>query len=198
MKYFGFLTSVIKHFESYLSNKNIFVCTYIFSEAGTLKYGVPQGSFLGPLLSLLYVNDFPQTLPEAGSYLYADDTCIFYRHEDVKISALCQWFIDNKLLIRFGENKTKTALFSKARGLREINMSFESHSIKQHETVEYLRCHLEKLIRPHLYYGDILYDQTFNISFDDRLEYVQYSACLVITGVIRATSIVSRIRFRIS
>ena len=50
----------------------------VFFEAGTLKYGV-----LGPLLFLLYVNNPPQSLLDAGSYLYADDTCIFYQHEDV-------------------------------------------------------------------------------------------------------------------
>ena len=46
--------------------------------------GVPQGSILGRLLFLLHVNDLPESLSDAGSYLYADDTCIFYQHEDVK------------------------------------------------------------------------------------------------------------------
>ena len=99
MKYFGFWASVIKMFESYLSNRKFLVCIDVFSEAGTLKYGVPQGSILGPLLFLLYVNDLPQSLSNPGSYLYADDTCIFYQHEDVKkienvlnkeFSSLCQ------------------------------------------------------------------------------------------------------------
>ena len=122
-----------------------------FSVIGTLKYVVPQDSTLGPLLFLLYVNDLPQSLSDAGSYLYADDTCIFYQHEDVKKNnnvlnkeflSLCQWFIDNKLSIHFGEDKTKSILFSKTRGLREIkiNISFTRHSIKQHETVQCLGC----------------------------------------------------------
>ena len=73
-------------------------------------------------------------------------------HEDVKkienvlnkkFSSLCQWFIDNKLSIHFGEDKTKSILFSKTRGLKEINISFAGHSIKQHETVEYLGCQLD-------------------------------------------------------
>ena len=84
--------------------------------------------------------------------MYADDTCIFYQHEDVKkienvlnkeFSSLCQWFIDNKLSIHFGEDKTKSILFSKTRGLKEINISFAGHYIKQHETVEYLTCQLD-------------------------------------------------------
>ena len=152
MKYFGFRASVIKWFESYLSNRKFLVCIdNVFFKAVPLKYGVPQGSILGPLLFLLYVNDLPQLLSDAGSYLYADDNCIFYQHEDVEnienvlnkeFSSLCQWFIDNKLSIHFGEDKTKSVLFSKTRSPREINVSFAGHSIKQHETVEYLSCQL--------------------------------------------------------
>ena len=85
MKYFGLRTSVIKWFESYLSNRKFLVCIdSVFSEAGTLKYGVPQGSTLGRLPFLLYVNDLPQSLSDGGSYLYADYTCIFHQHEDPK------------------------------------------------------------------------------------------------------------------
>ena len=102
----------------------------VFSETGTLKYGVPQGSILGPLHFLVYVNDLPQSLSDADSYLYANDICIFFQHEDVKkienvlnkeFSSLCQWFIDNQLSVHFGEDKTKSILFSKRRGLREIH-----------------------------------------------------------------------------
>ena len=136
MKWFSFRTSVIKSFESYPSNRTFLVCIDAFSEAGTLKYGgSSQGSILGPLLFLLYVNDL--------FLLYVDDhchtlapismlmTCFFYQHEDVKntenvfnkaFSLLCQWFIDIQLSIHFGEEKTKSILFSKARSLREIDI----------------------------------------------------------------------------
>ena len=61
MKYFGFRASVTKWFESCLSNRKVLVCIdNVFSEAGTLKYGIPQCSILGPLLFLLYLNDLPQ------------------------------------------------------------------------------------------------------------------------------------------
>ena len=153
MNDFGFQTSAIKWFESFLSNRKFLVCIYkVFSSAQTLKCSVPQGSILGPLFRLSYVNHLLQSLSESRSYLYADDTCIFYQQEDVKeianvlnqeFSSLYQWFTDNKLSIHFGEDKTKSILFSKARGLMEINMYFKDHSIKPHETAEYLGCQLE-------------------------------------------------------
>ena len=44
------------------------------------------------------------------------------------------------------------------------------------------------IVRPHLDYGDILYDQAYNASFHQRLEKIQYSACIVVTGAIHGTS----------
>ena len=60
-----------------------------------------------------------------------------------QFSSLCQWFIDNKLSIHFGEGKAKSIIFSKMRGLKEITISFAGHSIKQHKTVEYLSYQLD-------------------------------------------------------
>ena len=43
-------------------------------------------------------------------------------------------------------------------------------------------------VRPHLDYGDVLYDQAYNNSFHAKMESIQYNACLAITGAIRGTS----------
>ena len=105
----------------------------VFSDAGLINCGVPQGSILGPLLFLIYINDLPQALNETGSYLYADDTCIFYQDKDVEkiekvlnkeFSSLCEWFIDNKLSIHFGDNKTKTIFFSRMKCPPKRNISY--------------------------------------------------------------------------
>ena len=42
--------------------------------------------------------------------------------------------------------------------------------------------------RPHLYYGGIIYDQAYNATFHQKLEQIQYNACLAVTGAIRGTS----------
>ena len=185
MKYFGFWIPVIKWFESHLSNRKFLVCVDVFSEAGTLNYGVLQGSILGPFLFLLYVNELPQSLSEAGSYLYADDSCIFYQHEDVqKIeNVLNQEFsmpvvhktmfrnmpvAVNKLSIHFGEDKAKSSLISKARGLKEINMSFAGHSIKQHKTVKYLCCQLDSKLSEEVIASKVLKKINAKLKFQRR------------------------------
>ena len=43
-------------------------------------------------------------------------------------------------------------------------------------------------MRPYLDYGDIIYDQAYNVSFHEKLESVQYNSALAITGAIRGTS----------
>ena len=86
-----------------------------------LNCGVPQGSILGPLLFLLYVNDMPQAI-ECDLLLYADDSVLLFTHKDVDVindqlnrgfNSLCEWFVDNKLSIHFGEDKTKSILFTR-------------------------------------------------------------------------------------
>ena len=63
----GFKESVIKWFQSYLSNTKFFVTLEnVFSDTGLINCGIPQGSILGPL----------PFLKETGLYLYAGNTCI--------------------------------------------------------------------------------------------------------------------------
>ena len=61
------------------SNNNI---RDTLSEPGNLLCGVPQGSILGPLFFLLYINDMPQAI-DCELLLYADDTCLIFHHKDI-------------------------------------------------------------------------------------------------------------------
>ena len=81
-----------------------------YSCIARIDCGVPQGSILGPLLFLLYVNDMKQAV-DCDLFLYADDSCLVYQHKDVQeigrnlnknFSNVCDWFVDNKLSIHFG------------------------------------------------------------------------------------------------
>ena len=65
-----------------------YLCDWIFlvktenklSDFGKISRGVPQGSLLGPLLFLIYVNDMPQAA-KSNLLLHADDSCLMYQHK---------------------------------------------------------------------------------------------------------------------
>ena len=76
-----------------------------------------------------------QQIPGSSTYLQ-----MLKKIENVSnkgFSLPCQWFLDNKLSIHFGEDKTKSILFSKARGSRDINISFAGHSIPSSNMKQY-------------------------------------------------------------
>ena len=121
-----------------------------FSDKAITTCGVPQGSILGPLVFLHYVNDMVQAV--YCDLLYADDTGLIFQHKDINIiehqlnknfSNVWDWFVDNKWSIHFSEDKTKSILFTtlnKCKKLCKLNISYGSLKIKQYSQVTYLGC----------------------------------------------------------
>ena len=82
---YGLRGKVNNLFKSYLSNRKQFVSLNGFeSSKEDITCGVPQGSTLGPLLFLLYINDFRLCLTDASSGHFADDTFIIYNSKKLK------------------------------------------------------------------------------------------------------------------
>ena len=125
----GFSKNMISWYESYLVERHFTVeVANRVSEFTNISCGVLQGSILGPLLFLIYVNHMIQAV-ECDLYLYANDACVFFQHISVTeikkqlskdFSNICDWFGDNKLSIHFGEDKTKSMLFSSKRNLKLV------------------------------------------------------------------------------
>ena len=101
-------------FKSYLSNRHQFVFASGTKSAFLeIKDGVPQGSVLGPLLFLIYINDLPSSIKNSIVSLFADDTCLLSSDKNLEslnvkinddLQALSNWLKSNKISL----NATKT------------------------------------------------------------------------------------------
>ena len=80
----GFSEGCIIWFQSYLSERIFFISLEDqLSDYGRISCGVPQGSTLGPLLFLIYVNGMPQAV-KSNLFLYGDDWCLMFQHKEVE------------------------------------------------------------------------------------------------------------------
>ena len=147
----GFSDQCIRWFRSYLYERLFSIeIENQLSDFGKVSCGVPQGSILQPLLFLIYVNDMPQAV-KSNLFLYADVSCLIYQHRDDNeiekqlnkdFENLCDWwFVDNKLSIHFGEDKTKYIFFAskrKIKNARKLNVKYTNIKIKQHSRLHIL------------------------------------------------------------
>ena len=113
---YGIQESAYDWFKSYLNNRTQkCVVTGSLSKVCSLGFGVPQGTMLGPLLLLIYINDLPNCLSFCQPRMYAEDTHITYAGADLHsmqsslnrdLSNIHKWLLCNKFTL----NTTKLSL----------------------------------------------------------------------------------------
>ena len=116
---YGIRGLVNAFFRSYLTNRRQYtVINGVNSDLRTVSCGVPQGSVLGPLFFLLYINDLYRSIGHNALRLYADDTAIIISDSNLDIAQrqaremftkLYHWCVANKLSIN--SDKTNFVLF---------------------------------------------------------------------------------------
>ena len=118
---YGIREIVLNWISDYLTNRQQFVTIGDnASDFDSVTWGVPQGSVLGPLLFLLYVNDIQNCAPDSCIKLFAEDTNIFVTGKSLEetinkannsLLLLSNWFAANKLSLSI--DKTSYSIFGK-------------------------------------------------------------------------------------
>lgn len=148
LEFYGIRSTANNLIRSYLSSRLQYVVTN--NECSGLlntRVGVPQGSNLGPLLFLIYVNDLPKIGLHGKPRLFADDTSLSYISSDMNelirlmtedMEKLQQYFSENLLSLNI--SKTKYMIFKTARSGSAVaaDLTVNSQTIERVETFKYL------------------------------------------------------------
>lgn len=187
LRLYGLSVQTLKWFESYLTDRT--QCCSInghFSSFKKIKCGVPQGSILGPLLFLIYINDLPNCVHHSKPRMYADDTNLTTSGRSLKkviqstnkdLSNIKQWLLANKLSL----NATKTEhMFigsddnlNKTRNTSQINI--DGHALNSVKSNKCLGVHIDE-----------------RLSWDGHIDHVSKKISQAIAGLKQARPLVSK------
>ena len=148
----------VEWFRSYLSERSQVVnIGKTLSEPLDVTCGVPQGSLLGPLLFLCYINDMEISVDSnCKLLLYADDSAILFSHKDPEVitrklgsvlDSCNRWLVDNKLSLHLG--KTECVIFGSRRRLSKVSdvkVECAGHTIVAKKSVRYLGIEIDQYV----------------------------------------------------
>ena len=144
LKFYGLDGTVILWVKNYLSDRK--QATKFLGEKSiylSIKFGVPQGSLLGPLLFSIYINDMVNACNLSNPYLFADDGALLFEnicrktYLSIKIEMLTiiKWLSANKLSLNV--DKTKLLILDNAKFSVKIKLN-NNYAIKECKSFKYL------------------------------------------------------------
>lgn len=160
---YGFRGKPLNWLKSFLENRSQCVSlkfdhnnsvSHVTSEIGSLCMGVPQGSILGPILFLLYVNRFENNILHSDFVAYADDisilkstknTLLLKQETEKLLDAACTFFNNHDLY--FNAKKTQVIRFHNYKQpSAELQLDFNNTVLSDTDTVKFLGIYFDKHI----------------------------------------------------
>ena len=164
--------------NTFLTENNLFFSNGEQSSMQNLKCGVPQGSLLGPLLFLIYINDIQHSSKLLSFILFADDSNIFFSHPDP-----CWINLNNKLWtrIRFWlvksqqinsqcKQTTKFMLFSNSISNLPGNVTFNNIVLDKVDTIKFLGQTIDEILSWKIHIDNISKTISRNIGIINKLK----------------------------
>ena len=155
LSHYGIRGNLNKWFASYLSNRKQHVSVLGFDSLNqTVNHGVPQGSVLGPLLFLIYINDLYRSVKFSSTYHFADDTNLLSIGNNIHslqsklnrdLNSLYKWLLANKISLNAA--KTELIIFRKPSQTQPLtNIKINGTRIVPVSSIKYLGVHLDSYL----------------------------------------------------
>ena len=122
------------------------------SELEIIKCGVPQGSVLGPLLFLIYINDIILSSKLFRFTLFADDTSLYYSCKNTRnlegiinteLAKISDWLSANRLSLNVSKSKLLYFTNKNRNNLKDINIRINNEILKEVDAAKYLGVHMD-------------------------------------------------------
>ena len=152
----------------------------VTSHLVTVPCGIPPGSVLGPILFLLYINDFHKCSSLFDFHLFADDAKLFYRHRDIAIlrqhintelKNVNIWLYSNKLSLNIEKSSYVVFHPSQKKITDDFNLVIDDVFLKKEKSIKYLGVFIDS-----------------NLSWKPQIEYISKKPK-------RSLGILSKIRY---
>ena len=164
LNHYGIRGIANKWFSSYLSSRQQFVSiSNTDSNCLSIHHGVPQGSVLGPLLFLIYINDLHSCLKHSEATHFADDTNLIQIGKFIEslsltmaydLSCLSTWLSASKIALNAA--KTEIIVFrNRLRPIGEINIIFDGHKLNPSSSIKYLGVFLDEHLNWNKHISDL-------------------------------------------
>ena len=144
LKNYGITGSTNKWIEDFLNQRiQQVVCNGRFSDWASVKSGVPQGSVIGPILFLIYINDLPEEV-KSTVRLFADDTIMYMTMTSTNDAALLQKDLDNlaswekKWQMQFHPQKCSFLRITRKKTTQIHEYRLHGHILKSENSSKYL------------------------------------------------------------
>ena len=185
--HYGIRGKALEWFRSYLSNRKQFVTLNdIDSQMLDIECGVPQGSLLGPLLFIIFINDFHNCSNKLSFLMFADDSNLFFSHPDphilvntlnAELVKVSHWIKANKLTLNV--TKSKYMIFSNSLENLPGDIFVDTTALEQVSNIKFLGVNVDNKLTWKHHISTITKTISRNIGIINKLKFCLPSSTLL-------------------